>query len=56
MNDEKKAQGVNGNQLQASLSQESTAVYCFSPLCAGYVIASNSLKAKLCALLNAPHE
>lgn len=41
---------------KASLSQEGAAIYCFSLLCAGYVIASNSLKAKLCALLNAPYE
>lgn len=47
---------MNGNQLQASLSRERAAVYCFSLLCAGYVIPSNSLKAKLCALLNTPHE
>lgn len=45
-NDGKKAQGMNRNQLQASLSQERAAVYCFSLLCTGYVIPSNSLKAK----------
>lgn len=28
------------------------AVYCFSLLCAGYVIPSNSLRATLCALFN----
>lgn len=52
MNDGNKAQGVNRNQLQTSLSLERAAVYCFSLLCAGYVIPSNSLRAKLCALLN----
>lgn len=28
------------------------AVYCFSPLCAGYVIPNKSLKDTLCALFN----
>lgn len=49
-------QGVKENQLQASVSQEGAAVYCFSLLCAGYVIPSNRLKAELCALLNTPCE
>lgn len=39
--------GVNGNQLQASVSRERAAVYCCSLLRTGYVMpSSNRLKAK----------